>query len=319
MGNSAGRIWEPMRVFLLSIFLAASAEAAAPPPPETNPLRAMANELRAEEKKVPGLLKGAEARIDFADPSNPAVTERTFVYFHGFSASPVESYPLVENLARRQAANAVFARFSGHGIEGPDGMRGVKLDAWIEDTRAALARARKLGRKVVVIATSTGAALALAELVESQAQIEAVVLQSPNFGLRARLSELLLLPYPAAWLLGAVVFGPYRSFEPLNPRQALWWSNRYPFPVVIEMMRAVERARKASLEDLKVPALVLYSERDRVVSPEKTREHFARFGSSRKEMREIMGAENDHLLSGDVLSRSGTPEVEKAILEFLGK
>lgn len=308
-----------MRVFLLSFFLAASAHAAAPPPPETNPLRAMAKGLQAEEKKVPGLLKGAEARIDFADPAKPAPTERALVYLHGFSASPVESYPLVENLGRRLAANTTFVRFTGHGIEGPDGMRGVKLDLWIGDTRAALERTRKLGRKVVVIATSTGAALALPELIENQAQIEAVVLQSPNFGLRARLSELLLLPYPAAWLLGAVVFGPYRSFEPLNPRQALWWSNRYPFPVVIEMMRAVDRARKASLENLKVPVLVLYSERDRVVSPEKTREHFARFGSSRKEMREIMGAENDHLLSGDTLSPSGTAEVEKAILEFLGE
>jgi alpha-beta hydrolase superfamily lysophospholipase len=306
-----------MRLLLLGIFLGVLPAAAAPVP-EPNPLRAMAKELQADEKKITGLLKGAEARIDFGDPGNPKVTEHAILYLHGFSASPVESYPLTENLARRWNANTIFARFRGHGIEGPEGMRGVKLEHWLVDTRRALEHARMLGRKVVVLATSTGASLVLPELIASPEGIEAVVLQSPNFGLYAQSSELLLAPYPIAWLLGALVLGPYRSFEPLSPRQALWWTTRYPFQAVLEMMRAMDLGRKARLEELKLPVLVLYSERDRVVSVEKMKEAFARMGSEKKEMREVKSAENDHVLTGITLSPSGTAEAEGLIAEFLG-
>lgn len=170
-----------------------------------------------------------------------------------------------------------------------------------------------------MIATSTGASLALPALLKDSSNVEAIVLMSPNFGLKARSSELLLAPYPLAWLLGAIAMGPYREFEPLNPRQALWWSTKYPFTAVLEMMRAVDAARKAKLEDLNVPTLVLYSARDNVVSLEKMREAFARIGSPKKEMREIKTAENDHVLAGVTLSPSGTREVEEAITEFLGR
>ncbi len=284
-----------------------------------NPLQQMAAELKSAEKAVPGLVKGTEARCDFANSADPAPTRRAFLYLHGFSASPVESYPLTENLAAKEKANSCFARYTGHGIEGPEGLRGATADHWAEDTRKALARARMAGKKVVVIATSTGAPLVLTELLRDQEGVEALILQSPNFGLKDKSSELLLLPYPVAWLLGAVVMGPYRSFEPLTPRQAIWWTTRYPFTAVLEMMRAVEKFRSARLEELKVPVLVLYSGRDHVVSLDKMREAFSRFGSGKKEMREMKLSENEHVLAGSILSPSGTAEAEGLIENFLRK
>lgn len=307
-----------MRTLLAILFFAGSAHAAAPEKPDPNPLRQAAQELFRAERKVPGILRGAEAHFDFANPENPQNTDRAVLYLHGFSASPVESYPLTENLARRWKANAYFHRFAGHGLEGTEGLRGVTVTQWVQDVRLALDRARRIGKKVVVIATSTGASLALSEISVHPENIEALVLQSPNFGLKAKSSELLLAPYPIAWLLGALVIGPYRSFEPLNVRQALWWTTRYPFTAAIEVMRAVSLARRASLEELRVPTLVLYSSRDNVVNVEKVKEAFRRIAAAKKQLSEVKNAENDHVLTGDILSPSGTAEVEKVIKDFVG-
>lgn len=314
-------------LFLLcSFFLLAGAKEEKPTLCACGSIRNKFQTLQFYERKVPGIIKGAEARfhfpVSFDTPGYSGFfepTDRALVYLHGFSASPAETYPLVENLSRRFTSNAYFVRYAGHGLEGPDGMKAVRAETWATETERVLDEGRKIGKKLVVLATSTGASLALPQAIANPEKIEALVLMSPNFGLKAKSTELLLLPRPLAWLLGAAVMGPYREFEPINPRQALWWTYRYPFTAVLEMMRAVDAARKARLEDLKVPVLVLYSERDDVVSLEKMREAFARIGSAKKEMREIKSAENDHVLAGVTLSPSGTKEVAAAIVEFLGK
>jgi len=298
-------------ITLLFAIFSASALAVA------NPLLALEKQILQRERLTPGLLKGTEAHFLFRDLNRPAPTERAIVYLHGFSASPPEVTPLVENLGRAWNANAFFARYSGHGFEGPDGMSGVTLEHWKAETRAAIELGKKIGKKVVVVATSTGATLALLEVLRDPSGVEALVLLSPNFGLQAAGEKLLLLPYGLGWLLGRVVIGAYRSFNPLNPRQALYWTTRYPFTAVIEMVKAVEELRNAQLGELKVPAFVAYSEKDSVVDLPAIKTSFARLGSPVKALVEIKNAENDHVLAGDILSPSGTNEAQKAAEDFL--
>ncbi len=284
---------------------------------ETNSLLALEKQVLQREKLTPGLLKGTEAHFLFRALAHPTPTERAIVYLHGFSASPPEVTPLVENLGRVWNANAFFARYSGHGFEGRDGLSRVTLEHWKAETRAAIELGKKIGKKVVVVATSTGATLALLEVLRDSSGVEALVLLSPNFGLQVAGEKLLLLPYGLGWLLGRVVIGAYRRFTPLNPRQALYWTPRYPFTAVIEMVKAVEELRNAPLGELRVPVLVAYSEKDRVVDLPAIKTSFGRLGSPVKALVEIKNAENDHVIAGDILSPSGTSEAQKAAEDFL--
>lgn len=286
-------------------------------PVGANPLLTLEKQLFQREKLTPGLVKGAEAHFLFANLASPTQTLRSLVYFHGFSASPPEVSPLVENLGRTLKANAFFPRFSGHGFEGSDGLRGVTAQHWNAETSASLDVARKLGHKVVVVATSTGATLALLEALRNPAGIEALVLISPNFGLKAKGETLLLLPYGLGWLLGRMLLGSYRSFVPLNPRMALYWTPRYPFTAVTEVVRVIEEVKDGKLENLRVPVLFAYSEKDNVIDLAALKATFTRLGSPKKALVEIKNAENDHVLAGDILSPSGTAELEKAITAFL--
>lgn len=300
----------------LNLFLAVLAWAG--PAAGTNPLLTMEKQLLQRERLTPGLVKGSEAHFLFQDLANPSPTPRSLVYFHGFSASPPEVTPLVENLARELKANAFFPRFSGHGFEGSEGFRGVTAEHWSAETKGAIEVGRKLGEKVIVVATSTGATLALLEALRDPSGIEALVLLSPNFGLKVSGERLLLLPYGLGWLFGRLWLGSYRSFEPLNPRMALYWTTRYPFTAVTEMVRVVQEAKNSKLGSLRLPVLVAYSETDNVVDLSALKATFSRLGSPKKELVEIRNAENSHVLAGDILSPSGTVETEKAILRFLG-
>lgn len=310
-----------MRTLLAIFFLATSAHAVPAEKTDPNPLRQAAITIFKEERKIPGLLRGAESTFVFANPDNPQVTERAVLYLHGFSASTAEMYPLAENLARRWKANAYLHRFAGHGFEGREGLRGVRAQDWVEDARTALARAKTLGRKVIVIASSTGASSLvrlLAQETELQKRLETIVLVSPNFRLKARSAELLTIEPTLGKILGAIVLGPYRCFEPLNPRQALWWTTCYPYTAAIEAVWAAKKAFMTSLEPIIVPSLVLYSGKDNVVDVEAIRKKFRQLGAAKKQLSEVKNAENDHVLAGDILSPSGTPEVEKLIAEFVG-
>lgn len=285
--------------------------AAAPAPPPAS-LASLAEALAIHENSVPGLKPQNEAHFRFWGASAP--TERAFVYLHGFSASPREASPLVEKLADHFKANAYFPRLSGHGIAGGDGMRGIMLAQWQADARAALDTGRHLGKKVVVVAMSTGASLAIPAVLERSAQIEALVLLSPNFGVEQWQSELLRLP--GAYALARMVIGPYRDWTPRKPEQEKYWSTRYVSTAAVEAVRAAVAARQSALERLAVPVLVAYSPHDDVVSVSRIRTAVDRI-SSRKETWE-MPAEDSHVIAGRILSPGNTEKLIDLISKFLG-
>jgi esterase/lipase len=285
--------------------------------PETAELLGARDRIAAMEKAVPGLRSGTEARLIFADTDQPRITDRAILYFHGFSASPPETSPLVETLAEHEHANAYLPRYSGHGIEGKDGMRGTHLEDWQLETRAALDFGRKLGKHVVVVATSTGATLVVPELIRDPRNVEAVVLISPNFGITTRSAELLLLPWGIGRWLGHLVSGPYRSFQPANAEQGYFWTTTYPIEAVVEVMRAVDLARKAPVENLKLPTLVAYSPADDVIDVPAALSVYDRIGAAKKALLKVPQAENRHVIAGRILSPSGTPVILRKIEQFL--
>ena len=86
--------------------------------------------LDSQENRVPRLIEGTAAHIEWANPEQPEQTELCFLYLHGFSATWQETAPLTSRLAKVRAANVVHGRLAGHG-EGSDGML-TPAEHWLQ-------------------------------------------------------------------------------------------------------------------------------------------------------------------------------------------
>jgi pimeloyl-ACP methyl ester carboxylesterase len=260
---------------------------------------------RAEEA-VPGIRDGLEKEIVWADPMIHDKTPIAIVYVHGFSASKGEVRPLADEIADQLDANLFYTRLTGHGQDGAAMTQG-SVNAWINDYEEALAIGRAIGDKVVVIGTSTGGALAAWAATQAGASdgVAAIAFISPNFGVQASGAEWLTLPWGkeiATLVAGAEYNSPRRSA--LHEK---FWTWRFPIAAVLPMAAMAKLAYAAPVEKAKVPALFIFSDADRVVMPERTREVAARWGGEHDLVpMDGTGDPDNHVIAGDALSPSTT-------------
>ena len=274
--------------------------------------------LAAREAAVANLRAGEAKAVVWADSMTRARTALALVYLHGFSADRHEVEPLVSELARDLGANAYFARLAGHGQNGA-AMADATVEDWLADAAEAVAIGADIGERVVLVGTSTGATLALwaAARPEAADRLGAVVLISPNLGLRDRASRLLLWPWGG--LLGRVVVGRERCFVPKNEAQALHWTACYPTRALLPMMALVAHVRSLDLGQVRAPTLVVYSSRDAVVDPSETESVLASLGGAGPMLFlvEDSGDPAHHVIAGDIMSPASTDAVRERILAFL--
>ena len=273
--------------------------------------------LRAAEDSVPDLRPGDRKEVVWAG-ARGAVTDVAVVYLHGFSADRHELDPVPADVARALGANLFYTRLTGHGRDGP-AMAGATAHDWLQDTEEAMAVGRRIGRRVVLVGTSTGGTLATWAAAQDRwrPDLLAVILVSPNFGVRDRRARMLLWPWGG--LLARILVGDERCFTPANPAQKRHWTTCYPARALLPMMALVEHVRHLDPRRIDTPALVLYSPDDQVVDPGETRRVFALFAATRKRMEVVEGSPEGehHVLAGDILSPGSTEEVVHRMLDFL--
>ena len=245
-------------------------------------------------------------------------TALAVVYVHGFSATAEEIRPVPDDVAKALGANVFFTRLAGHGRSG-EAMAEPLAGDWIEDMAEAMAIGRRLGDRVLVIATSTGgtlAAIAATDPVLSEG-LAGVVLVSPNFGVKNAAAKILDLPLARYW--APWVAGKSRSFAPLNAAHARHWTTTYPTTALFPMAALVRHARDLNYGLVKIPALVIFSPQDQVVDPEKTALVMAGWaGPVRLEERQ-MGPEDDpfsHVIAGAALSPGQTAQTVALIVDW---
>ena len=146
------------------------------------------------------------------------------------------------------------------------------------DVVEALAVARRIGDKVLILSTSTGGTLTALALhkPELQKDVVGVVFVSPNFGVNNPAAPMLTLPAARYWL--PLLVGKTRSFEPCNEAQALHWTTIYPSTAVFPMAASVKAVIALDYSDLKIPALFYYAKGDKVVRADVTQRISAQWG-----------------------------------------
>lgn len=267
--------------------------------------------IAASEARFDDLRPGNERRIVWAYPASRARTPIALVYIHGFSASSGELRPLPDLVAKNLGANIYYARLKGHGRSG-DAMLDGSVHGWVNDFAEAVAIGRRLGERVIIIATSTGASLTTwaATRPELMRNVTGLVLFSPNFGLQATGSTLLGMPW--AQQMVQLIIGDRRSFETRTQLHAQYWTSDYPSIALLPMASLVKLADAAEPGSITIPALFVYSPLDQVIRPELVAAKAAKWGAA---TRIIEVTDDDdpshHVIAGDALSPSTTGRLAK--------
>ena len=271
----------------------------------------------ASVQKLSPIIAGTEKHIAWFDPDVRGVTDTAVLYIHGFSASRGEIAPVPERVARKLGANLFETRLAGHGIRDTP-LVDVKAEDWLEDAAEALAIGNRIGRRVVIIATSTGATLTLAMAGRAEMDnVDAIVMISPNFALPDPAAE--ILTWPGGPQFAQLTVGTMRSWTPQNELQARYWSTTYPTLALVEMMRLVKYTRGRLPIDLRADLLTLYSPDDAVVSADATIAALENIHAPRKLTIEILDSDDpgQHVLIGDILSPRITERTVDVIVDFL--
>ena len=276
--------------------------------------------LKSQEIPILNIRENSEKRVIWAGDEE-AKTPLSVVYLHGFSASSQEIRPVPDDVASALGANLLYTRFQGHGRDS-GAMADGTVTGWMADVVEALAVARRIGDKVLILSTSTGGTLTALALhkPELQKNIVGVVFVSPNFGVNNPAAPVLTLPAARYWL--PLLVGKTRSFEPLNDTQTLHWTTTYPSTAVFPMAASVKAAIALDYSDVKIPALFHYAEGDKVVRSEVTQRIAAQWGGDVTTVRPELGAGDDpsqHVIAGDIISPGQTARSVVAILEWYGQ
>lgn len=201
-----------------------------------------------------------EARIIWKNDSIKEKTEYAVVYLHGFSASQEEGDPVHYQFAKKFGCNLYLSRLAEHGIDTAEAMANLTADKLWNSAKEAYAIGKQLGKKVIILGTSTGGTLAL-KLAAEYPDIAALILLSPNIAIND----------PLAWVannhwglqIAHLVKGKYKISDDSAALEKQYWYNKYRMESVTEMQELLETTMKSSVfEKIKQPVLLLYYYKD---------------------------------------------------------
>jgi esterase/lipase len=265
-----------------------------------------------------------EARIIWHNDSTKQQTEYAVVYLHGFSASQEEGDPIHKDFAKKFGCNLYLSRLDAHGVDTTPALASfTALGEW-ETAKQAYAIGKQLGKKVILLSTSTGGTIAL-KLCAEYPEIAASIMLSPNIAIND----------PNAWLLNNhwglqiahLVTGKERVVEDTTAIYAQYWNNRYSTKSLVQLEELLESTMKQStFEKVKQPTLMLYyykdeDHQDDVVKVSAMKRMFGQLGTPQNLKRSVaLPNTGNHVLGSPIKSKdveSVRRECEKFAVEVL--
>lgn len=202
-----------------------------------------------------------EARIVWANDSLKQKSEYAIVYLHGFSASQEEGNPVHRNIAKKFGCNLYLSRLSQHGVDTTDALFNMTADNLWESAKQAYAIGKQLGKKVILMGTSTGGTLAL-QLAAAYPEIAGLVLYSPNIAVND----------PNAWLLNnpwglqiarLVKKSDLNTAKTDSPDYKQYWNYQYRLEAIVQLEELLETSMNTpTFAKVKQPTLTLYYYKD---------------------------------------------------------
>jgi esterase/lipase len=260
-----------------------------------------------------------QARIVWFNESIKTPTEYAIVYLHGFSASQEEGNPVHQEIAKKFGCNLYLSRLAEHGIDTTEQLLNLTADKLWESSKMALAIGLRLGKKVILMGTSTGGTLALKLAAAYPESVAGLVLYSPNIEIND----------PAAFLInnswGLQLARVVKGGKYVNPHDnraiyKQYWNSPYRLEAVAELQELLELGLgNSTFHAIHQPVLSLYyyedeNHQDPVVKVSAMKAMMHELATPQDKKREIaMTKVKDHVLaspirSGDVAGVSSETE-----------
>jgi esterase/lipase len=265
-----------------------------------------------------------EARILWVNDSLKLRTEYAVVYLHGFSASQEEGDPVHKEFAQKFKCNLFLARLAEHGVDTTEPLVNFTADKLWNSAKEAYAIGKKLGKKILLMATSTGGTLAL-KLAAEYPDIAGLILLSPNVAIND----------PNAWLLNnhwglqiaRLVKGKYNTAEDTTTVYAQYWNNKYRMEATVQLEELLESTMKEStFKKITQPVLMLYyykddDNQDKVVKVSAMKRMFSQISTPDILKRQVaLPNTENHVLGSPIKSKdvaSVEAECEKFAVDIL--
>lgn len=282
-------------------------------------LEEIENYIDSREESKTNIRLNNDAEIIWYD-SLPAVTEYAMVYLHGFSASRMEGNPIHRELAERYGCNLYLPRLTGHGLDEEEAMLNLTAADMMQSAAEAIAIGKKIGKKVILLTTSTGGTYGL-YLAENQPDIAGIVLYSPNIKIYDPNSFLLSKPWGLE--LARLVKGSNYHQWPLDSLRGNYWTNKYRLEVLTQLQGLVETTMlPETFEKVNQPVFLGYyykdeTAQDNTVSVPAMLEMYDQLGTPEPLKRKAAFPEANHHVIGSYLTSGDLDGVKQETIQFL--
>jgi esterase/lipase len=261
-----------------------------------------------------------EARVIWAD-SSKTQTEYALVYLHGFSASQMEGDPVHQNIAKQFHCNLYLARLAEHGIDTTEDLMNLTAEKYWESAKMAYAIGKQIGKKVILMSTSTGGTLAL-QLAATYPEIAGLILYSPNIEVFNPSAPLLDNPW-GLQIGRAVLKSNYVDIKYKDSAYPKYWNSHYRIEGVVALQNLLEATMtEATFKKIHQPTLALYYYKDeahqdnvvKVSAIQKMMQQIATPSNLKMEM--AMPNTGNHVIASPIVSND-IVSVEKATAKFM--
>ncbi len=241
-----------------------------------------------------------------------------------FSASQEEGDPVHYEFAKKFGCNLYLSRLADHGIDTTDALANYTAEKSWRSAVEAYAIGKQLGKKIILMSTSTGGTLAL-KLCAEFPDIAASIMMSPNIAIND--ANAWLLNNHWGLQIAHIIVGKHRTVSDTTALYAKYWNNRYSTSSLVQLEELLESTMKEStFKKVTQPTLLLYYFRDEdhqddVVKVSAMKRMFLQLATpdSLKRQVAIPNAES-HVLASPIKSKDVQAvknEVEKFAIEIL--
>jgi esterase/lipase len=261
-----------------------------------------------------------EAKIIWAD-SSKTQTEYAIVYLHGFSASQMEGDPVHQNMAKQFHCNLYLARLAEHGIDTTEDLMNLTAEKYWESAKLAYAIGKQIGKKVILMSTSTGGTLAL-QLASNYPEIAGLILYSPNIEVFNPSAPLLNNPW-GLQIGRAVLKSNYVDIKYKDSAYPKYWNSHYRIEAVVALQNLLEATMtETTFKKIHQPTLALYYYKDeahqdnvvKVSAIQKMMQQIATPANLKMEM--AMPNTGNHVIASPIVSKD-ILSVEQATAIFM--
>lgn len=261
-----------------------------------------------------------EAKIIWADSSHQP-TEYAIVYLHGFSASQMEGDPIHKKIAKQFHCNLYLARLAEHGIDTTEALQNLTAENYWESAKWAYAIGKKIGKKIILMSTSTGGTLSL-QLAAAYPAIAGQILYSPNIEINNPAAFLLNNPW-GLQVVRTIKKSNYSDIPYSNNDYPKYWNTHYRLESTVALQNLLEATMVDTLfSKVSQPTLVLYyykdeTHQDNVVKVSAIKKMFAKIATPDfLKLQLAMPETGNHVLASPIVSKD-IVSVEKATANFI--